>query len=369
MGIIFANMHDASISEMTELRSMAALPFGGRYRLVDFPLTALYNAAITQVGIVVKENYHSLMDHIGTGRDWDLARKNGGVSIFPPFSEAGFGDSVYHGRIEAMRSVYNYINDSQAKYVVLMDCDHVCNLDLEDIVNTHIDGGYDATIACCDLPDHMQNTGSCVAVAADGDGRVTAINRNSPREQGDCYSMNLFVLAKPLLLQLLDSAPYGSAAHFEADVLAPLLGQLNVHCYHYDGFVRRIYSVKSYYDASMSLLEAHNMDGLFFSRGPVYTKVFDAAPVRYGLESAVENTLAADGCIIEGHVENSLLFRNVKIEPGAEVRNSILMQDTVVKSGARLDYVITDKAVVVGSSHQLSGGPDDPMYIKKLSEV
>lgn len=362
-------MHDNDMAAMTSARSMAALPFGGRYRLIDFALTAMYNASITQLGVIVKENYHSLMDHIGTGRDWDLARKNGGVSIFPPFSEAGGSSELYRSRIEAMRGIINYIEETRCKYFVLLDCDHVCNVDFESVVNNHIERGCDVSILCSDLPPEMQDNDGCVTVFCGGDDRVSDIRRNCPREQDSWYSMNAFVLSKELLLQLLAETGPEKNLNFESDVLRPRLESLDVRRCLYSGFVRRIYSIKSYFDASMSLLDTANMHELFYAHGPVYTKVFDAAPVRYGLQSHLTNSLVADGCIIEGRVENSLLFRNVRVEPGAVVRNSILMQNTVVQSGAELDFVVTDKWVTISEGHALFGNAEAPRYIEKSSEV
>ena len=368
MGVIFANMHDASISEFTAIRSMASLPFGARYRQIDFYLSGLVASGVSQVGVVVKGNYHSLMDHLGTGREWDLSRKIEGLSIVPPFSEE-VSKEIYHGRIGALGSIINFLKDASSEYVVLMDCDHIANIDYEALVNGHIDSGADVTILACSLPSDLAMSQNCVVLTPDGSGRVVDMMIDADAPKGSYYSMNIMVVSRELLVSMVQDAQHHMKISLEKDILAPRLDQINVRCVVHKGFVKRIYSMKSYFEATMSLLDPAVRAELFKADKPIYTKVHDDPPVSYGLEAKVADSLLADGCNIEGCVEGSVLSRGVVVEKGASVKNCILLQDTVVKAGAKLEYVIADKNVQISEGTELKGHESYPLYLKKFEKI
>lgn len=367
MGIIFANMHDSSVSEMTQQRSMASLPFGGRYRMIDFYLSALVDAGISQVAVVTKSNYQSLMDHIESGRSWDLARRKG-ITVLPPYAyENADSNSAYHGRIAAIYGIMSYIENASAETVVMMDADHVCNLDIEDMVKEHYESNADVTIACTepDLdPDNVKNS---VSIKADDTGRITDILVNYC-EEGFLQSINVFVIDRKLLMSLIKDAMARMSVIFERDILLANLNDLNLHAYRYEGYIRRITSLKTYFEANLDLIHPETVDALFGPR-TIYTKVHDSPPTRYGLNCDVKDTVVADGCTIDGTVENSVLFRGVEIEAGAVVKNCVLMQNTKVFSGCVLENVITDKDVVVTANQALKSTDNYPLYVKKRTIV
>ena len=368
LGLVFANMHDSAVGDMTAKRSMASLPFGGRYRMIDFGLSALVHAGVTKVGVIAKNNYHSLMDHLGSGRQWDLSRKRGGLSIFPPHRYFEETESLYHGRIQALYNVLPYIKNSDVGYVVMMDCDFVCNIDISAVLEHHANTNADVTIVCCESANDADICKDCVSIKKDDTGRAREIFMNKTLDDG-VLSMDVFVIAKEMLISLIEDAMTNMYRYFEKDILADKIDTLNIQCYMHDRFARRIYCTKSYYDANMSLLDYNNLSDLFTPNRPIYTKVRDEAPVRYGVASSVKNSLLADGCVVEGHVENCVLFRGVKIETGATVKNSILMQNSVVKTNASLNCVITDKDVVISQDRTLEGDTNYPLYVKKSSVV
>jgi glucose-1-phosphate adenylyltransferase len=236
------------------------------------------------------------------------------------------------------------------------------------VIAYHINSGADVTMLCCDQwPDSVMEK-NCVEVRVNAEGRAVEMFMNKAVD-GCVLSMNVFVFAKEMLIKLIEDAITNMSRYLERDILASKIDQLNIRVYMHPGFVRRIYSTKSYYDANMSLLNYDNLSKLFTPERPIYTKVRDDAPVRYGLKAKVHNSLLADGCIIEGNVENCVLFRGVLIEEGVTVRNSILMQNTVVQKGARMNYVITDKDVRISSDRTLEGDANYPVYIKKASVI
>lgn len=371
MGIIFPNSFDALVSEMVNLRLMASLPFASRYRLVDFILSSLSNCDIDNVVILPNRNYFSLMDHLGTGREWDLARKNGGVHIFPPFAENG--GKISSGRVGSIANILRYLKEQKEKYVVMCDSNLAVNFDFKAMIAAHIESGADVTIAYNEqsLPETFLNSEDVnkdyyYSFALE-EGRVKEIYVN-PTEGVHKLSMNIFVIERELLIRLVKEAFDHGQIHFTRDVLWPKKDTLNIHGYEHTGYVARIMSISSYFDENMKLLDDENLDALFKGM-PIYTKIRDDNPTRYLSGSEVKNVMIADGCVIEGEVENSVLFRGVKVAKGAKVKNCILMQGTVVEAGANIEYLITDKGVTVSAEADMKGTARYPVYIVKNSMV
>ena len=367
MGIIFPNSFDAYVSDMVNLRLMASLPFASRYRLIDFVLSSMSNCGIDNVAILPIRNYLSLMDHLGTGREWDLARKNGGVHIFPPFAENG--GKISSGRVESIANIFRYLKEQKEKYVVMSDTNLAVNFDFNAMIEAHIASGADVTIAYKEegLPDtfiksDVINKDYYYSFELE-DGRVKEIHVN-PTEGVHNLSMNIFVIDRELLVKLVKDAYDHGLTHFTKDVLWRNKETLNIQGYKYDGYTARILGISSYFDENMKLLDDKNLDALF-GNDPIYTKVRDDNPTRYIQGSKAKNIMVADGCVIEGEVENSILFRGVKIAKGAKVKNCILMQDTVVNEGAQIEYIITDKQVVISAGKEMKGADNYPIYIMK----
>lgn len=371
MGLIFPNSFDALVSKMVELRVMASLPFASRYRLVDFVLSSMSNCGVDNVVILPNRNYLSLMDHLGTGREWDLARKNGGVHIFPPFAENG--NKVSSGRVGTLANILRLLKTQNEQYVVMCDSNLAVNFDFRAMIEEHIASGADVTIAYNEqaLPESFLRS-----VEADKDlyysfgienGRVKEIYVN-PTEGVHNLSMNYFVMERQLLIDLVQDAFSHGLTHFTRDVLWARRNDLHIHAYRFEGYVGRIMSINSYFEENMKLLDDKNLDALF-SGSPIYTKVRDDNPTRYIAGAQVRNAMIADGCVIEGEVENCVLFRGVKVGKGAVARNCILMQDTVIEDGAKLDYIITDKDVTVSANKEMKGTDTYPVYIGKHCQV
>ena len=360
LGIIYSNVYDDCLSELTSVRTMGSVPFAGRYRLIDFVLSNMVNGGIAKVGISTKANYQSLMDHIGSGKAWDLSRKRDGMTILPPFNLTGSG-GVYKSRLEALSGMLHYISESGKDYVLLSDCNVVCNLDYDKIIDEHIKGGADITIAykrgvAPKLADMMsfELDGDKIIKVIVGETGDTAVN----------YSLNIMVLSRVLLERLIHDAMGQGDESFERDVISKNVDALNIKGYKVEGYARTIDSLQSYYDISMGLLTGE-YKGLFAKDLPVYTKVRDDMPAIYGVCSKASNSLIADGCIIKGTVENSILFRGVYVAEGAVVKNSIIMQDSYISQNSKVNCAILDKQVVVKPGRELSGADSYPIYIGK----
>ncbi len=362
LGIIYSNSYDSVLSELTNLRTMGSVPFGGRYRLIDFPLSNMVNSGISTVGVITKSNYRSLMDHLGTGKPWDLSRKRAGMFILPPFSSAGSG-GVYRNRIEALQGSMAFINRSKEEFVVMCDCNVICNLDFEKLLTAHTEKGADITIGYA--YGNAPKLDDMMTLAFDESGRVinTALYQCGARDTA--FSLNIFVMRKALLERLVNEAACLNLIDFEQDIIRRNLDSLSICGYECRGFIRTLDCIQSYYDISMELLNIENRNALFTPERPVYTKLRDDMPAIYSLGSHVTNSLVADGCKIEGEVENCVLFRRVHIAKGAVVKNSIIMQDTFVGENAQLNCVITDKNAVIKPGKTLSGAENFPVFVGK----
>lgn len=357
------------------MRTMASVPFGCRYRLIDFALSNLVNSNITKVGIITHYNYQSLLDHIGTGKDWDLARRSGGIKILPPFITAyenAASGRVYSSRLEALMGAMNFISRCTEDYIVLSDCDVICNIDLSDVISSHIESGADITVVIkrvrqseFALPPHVM----LVETSADDPDRITDFSEytGKGRESGELdVSTNIMVMKRSYLQNVvLDSMAHGFTS-FYRDIIIRNLHKSNFRVYRYDGFYELISSMESYFACSMRMLEPKARTLLFGERNrPVLTKVRNSPPTRYDTGAKAVNSLIADGCIIEGTVENSIIFRGVRVGRGTVVKNCVLLQDTYVGSKAQLNCVVTDKNVLIKDGRRLSGHESMPFFIGK----
>lgn len=372
LGIIFPNSYDTLVPELASERLMASIPFAGRYRIVDFLLSSMVNAGIDNVSLVVKQNYHSLMDHLGSGREWDLTRKNGGLNLVPPFSNRDI--KVYSGRVEALCSMVPFLKKQKEKYVIMCDANLAVNFDFKDLLKSHIQSGADMTMAYTkeglprDLLELEPDTRNLYYTLKLKDDRVSEICINSKDKGIQNLSMNIYVVERERLIDQISESYLTRGIFYERDILAHQLDKLDVRGYCFEGYVARITSSRSYFEENMKLLQEENLNALF-EPSPVYTKIRDDNPTRYMSSSKVKSVMAADGCVIEGEVENSILFRGVKIGRGAKVKNCVLMQDTVIEDGASVEYLITDKQVRISEGKSLKGTETFPVYVEKNKKV
>lgn len=368
-GLIFSNIHDRNIPDMTATRTIASLPFGGRYRLVDFTLSSMVNAGIDKVGIVTHNNYRSLMDHIGSGKDWDLARRSGGVIILPPFVTAfdnPKANKLYTTRLEALTGVLDYINHCDEDVLVLSDCDVVANVDIADVIASHEASGADMTVVTRKMAvDGASSAGGTVATI-DCDGNITEFVERTVRMEGEYdVNTNVLVITRSFLISVLQTAISRGFTDFYQQAIPYVKNTAKIKAYRFDGYYAEIDSLARYLSANMELLDKEVRDEVFNPARPVYTKVRNSAPTIYTKDAKVKNSLIADGCVIEGEVENSIIFRGVRIRKGTVVRNSIMLQDSCTGENVELNCVITDKNVTIRDDRKLCGAESLPYYISK----
>lgn len=369
LGLIFANMHELTVTDLTKNRAMASIPFGARYRLIDFPLSNMVNSGISNVGVVTKSNYQSLLDHIGSGDEWDLSRKTGGLHFLPPYSNNYTNGGLYRGRLEALAGVEGFIKNAHADYVLLTDCDCVANVDYKKVIDYHEEKGADITVVYGRSVFTPEQTKTRTILKVSDQGEVCDVLIRPDLAGEFDASMNIFVMSKDFLMKIINESVSRNLYSFEVDILQHKLDELKVFGYRFDGYYSQIDGIQAYYQANMDLMNKEVRTELFNLTDPIYTKVRDDAPAVYGLEASAKNSLIADGCVIEGTVENSVLFRGVKVGKGAVIKNCILMQDTEVGDKCELNYVLADKNVKVGNYRSLCGTVDYPVFVNKNSAV
>lgn len=369
VGIIFANLHDRSIPELTRKRATASVPFGGRYRLIDFPLANMVNANITDIRIVTHYNYSSLMDHIGSGKDWDMARRTGGIKLLPPNMNTGHGAaSAPSSRLEALKNNVETISRITSKHVVFSDCDAICNVDLSALIADHDASGAEITMLVKETEFRGPVDEKLSLIDYDETGRVTRVEVNPIYVTGRrSKDLNIWVVNTDFLRRTVQEAIARGYTSLNRDIISRTCGSSFFRAVPYTGYIARISSFRDYFAHSMQLLENSDVfDALFGVRSrPVYTKVHNTAPTRYSEEAIVRNSLVADGCVIEGVVENSILFRGVHVGKDTVIRNCILFQNTKVGKECFLNCTVSDKNAVISDEQMLSGHPSQPYFIEK----
>ncbi len=371
VGIIFSNLNKDTITELTTDRTLAAVPFGCRYRFVDFCLSNLINVEISNICIVANYNYRSLIDHIGSGKDWDLARRKGGIQMIAPFQTSHTSDSKLNcTHLEALSNMKDYLHEFKEDYVIIMDADQIVNIDLSAVVEQHEATGADITMVTTKAREDFAGHNRRI-MAKTADGKITDLcitdkyNARTP-EMG----INTFVMRTPYLVNLINSAEDKNLTSMK-EYLLNTYKSSNYYTYCFDGYVASISDFQEYYQASMELTSSDEAKEslLWRKEAPIYTKVHNSAPTVYSTDAVVQNSMIADDCVIEGTVINSILARNVHVAKGAVVKNSVLYWGTTVGKGASVNCVVADKDVCITDGVAIYGNKNLPIYIEKGRKV
>ena len=368
-GIIFAYESYNNLRELTEQRMPASVPFAGRYRIIDFILSSMVNAGITDIGVVLHGRYQSLLDHLGSGKDWDLSRKHGGLKLLPPFAYSQNERVIrgFRGKMEALAGIRSYLEGIRQNHVVMANSDLIINIPLQDVYQSHLETGADITVVCTSNQDSCYENNAYYRLAEDGRVMETLFE---VRNNKDYYrSLEIFILSKELLLKLVDECINRDQYIWRTAIMQGKADQLHIHSYVWDGYAAQIRSLKEYYDRSMELMDNTIRREVFHPDRPILTKERNDASTYLDPAGSCCNSIIADGCTVEGSVENSILFRGVSIARGASVKNCILMQDVTVGRDAVLHHVVADKNVEVMDARTLIGHDQYPMAIAKDSTI
>lgn len=369
MGMIITGGRKESMKELVAKRSVSAVPVGAKYRAIDFVLSNMVNSGFDKVGVVTQYSFRSLMDHLGSGKEWDLDRRNNGLFLFPPFL-AGEGTGWYRGSADGMHNNLTFLTRSTEEYVVITTGNCIYKMNYNDLVKAHKKNGADLTLVYRDMSDldesELVNYG---ILTLDKDERIVDMLEKPVMPQGSIASTGTYVLKRSLLIDLLIESHSKGLYDFVKDVVIRKLDTLVVKGYKFEGYWRALNTIPMFYKCNMEMITPEVTQELFEDGGRVFTKVKDETPSKYNEEAVVKESIIADGCIIEGEVYNSVLSRGVKIGRGTVIRNSIIMQDSRIGENVNLDYVILDKGVHVNDGKVLKGEHSHPVIVGKNQEV
>lgn len=368
MGIIFAN-NATPLGDLTDKRTMASLPFGGRYRQVDFHLSNMMNAGIRHIGIISRHNYQSLINHVGSGEEWGLELGEGGLEFLTPYAMSTTDN--YRGKLDYLNSAMSFLEyGADDEYVVMSDAAILSNMDLGKVLDAHIASGKDLTVVTkAGIADGKKQLD--LALKLDGSGEIKDIAVDYVASGEYLASMDTFVVSKKWLVKTVRELIARSLFHMDRDLVMGQWqrGEVRINVYQYDGIAMFNDSIEEYFRNSMALIDTDIRRHMFGGSHLVFTKVRDRVPSYYGENCAVDNCIVADGCMLEGSVRSSVLFRQVTVCEGAKIADCIIMNDTTVGEGCELKYVILDKDVTVTAGTRLIGTQSAPIIIKRGETV
>lgn len=371
-GIIFSSLNTNTLSRLTSDRTVAAIPFACRYRLVDFCLSNMVNSNISNINIVINYNYRSLLEHIGSGKDWDLARRSGGINFISPFQTAANASEakMFSTHMEALKAMKPYIDEFKEEYVVMMDSDCVLNIDVSDVIKKHEQTGADVTMVTTATKQNFSSKHPRILLSSVA-GKITSIAMGSSyNERHQELSLGIYVMKTLYLKKLIEEADA-----YNINSLTQLLlkncKSSNYRAYKYTGYVASVSSFLDYYKFSMELAknEKARESLLWKKEAPIFTRVHNSAPTKYSADARVENSMIADECVIEGTVINSVLSRGVKVAKGAVVKNCVLFRGALVEKNASLNCIVADKDVRISEGVTLSGNDNLPFYIQRGRKI
>ena len=372
LGIIIGFDSNNDLRELSEHRPVASVPFGGRYRVIDFMMSNLVNSGCYQVAVLMRDKYQSLLDHLGSGKDWDLSRKRGGMFLLPPNAFAPKSSPLvtenYRTSLEALGSISDMLNKNKSEHVLICSADIVANIPLDEVMKEHKKSEADVTIVCTKNPE-----GGAFDMFLDLSPRHEVEDiRNGDNMGGKCKykSIGIYIMKRKYLQSLLSDCVTHNLRSFERDAMQHVFKRGDkVHGYVFDKYSAKIENVKGYFSASMDMLDKDIRDQVFLENRPILTKIYDEAPTYYGEDAEVSDSLIADGSRIEGTVKNSIIFRGCTIAKDAVVKDSIVLPNSSIGEGVELSYVVTDKGVTVRENRKMVGGATYPVAIAKNATV
>ncbi len=362
-GIILADDKRVHLSELSRPRALAAVPFAGRYRIIDFGLSNMANSGITLVGVSTLNKYKSLMDHIGTGSAWDLDRKNQGLHILPPYLTS----ENYYNESDDLKGLLDFIRGTRHRDVIISSSNVIFACDYTDLYKQHYDTEADVTVMYNN--DGLTDGNVNVILEVGKDKKINDVFVNPVTTKSDANSLGVLCMSKDLLVDLLSDAVAHGVSNLTTELILRKADILDIRGYEFREPVLRIGSIQSYFKASMELLKPEVAESLFWGEDPVYTKVKDEAPAYIEPEVSVDNCLVSDGCHISGNISDSIVFRGVDIGEGSKIRNSIIFQGVTIGDNVELDHVIIDKDCTIRENTRLMGQAEYPVVIGKGATV
>lgn len=367
LGIISFEDSTANIEGLMDFRPAAAIAFMGRYRVIDIILSNMTNSGINNVQVYAKEKPRNLFDHLGKGTHYNINSKRGQLRIL--FGEKTFSNAIYNTDVANYMLNMQYIEEDSNPYVVIAPSYFVYSFDFKEALDYHKETGSDVTVLYHNTNNAKQEFLNCDTLKLDPDHRVTAFGKNSGSRKANTVSLEAYIMEKKLFIELVQKAAETSSLYWFKDILADSLEELNIRGYSVKGFVGCLNSLSEYYRINMSLRDYDTAKQLFKNDWPMYTKTNDSCPTRFTDDAEISNSIFANGCVIDGFVEGSIISRNVTICKGAEVKDSIILPGAYIGKNAKLDHVVVDKYAIVHHIKKLEGTSENPVYVKRRDRI
>lgn len=370
LGLIFSENPEANLGVLMNSRALAAVPVGGRYRIIDFMLSNMVNSGIANVGITTGHRHQSLNDHLGSGKAWDMARKENGLFILPP-PENTDSNMRLAGGIDNINSAMSYLRRSHQEYVLISDCNTICNINFEEVIEYHMENEADITVIYTAVDQlSTKALGRHIMLDVDENGLVTDMQIYPKRQKSSFSYMHMMYIKKDLLIDLVDDCLAHDEHSLSKDILLKSLKKRKIYGYEFKGYKKKIDSIKSFFEFNLELLEPEVRHELFGNdENSIYTKVKDSVPTRYGINAEVVNSFIADGCYIDGDVENCIIFRGVKVGKGSKIKNAVIMQNSQIMENCTVENAIFDKEVILRENKKMIGQETYPLMIGKRTVV
>lgn len=367
LGIIFAESHYAQVGPLTSVRPLGALPVAGRYRIIDFTLSNMVNSGMKNIAIVTHNNYHSLMGHLGSGKQWNLARKRFGLTLFPPFSNLDSSSS--DSRIDILYGVLGFLKRSTQDYVMLSESNIICNSTFNKMFEYHIQNQNDITVACQEAQEDELNDENESFLILDENNNITNVDIGGNSFQSTKKYFGFILISRQRLIDIIENSKIRGKKGYLNNIVGRNIGKLKIKAYETFIYARKISNVNNYFAFNMSVLNEDVRKNLFKNKNSIYTKEKDTTPTKYLQDAKISNSFIADGCVIDGTVENSIIFRGVTIKKGSVVKNSIILQQNNIGENVYLENVIIDKKSIVRDNKKLIGTEDFPVVVPKGTEI
>lgn len=367
MGLInLTKKGNPNISKLNYGRPIASTPIGGRYRVIDFALSNMVNSGITNIGIFAKEKYRSLTDHIDSGKDWDLSRKKGGLSIFSPENTESQNIYPYRkGDIYNILCNIDYIKKSEEEYILVSPSYMVCNMDYTEALKYHKKSNNYITMIYKNVDNANNDFKGNLTLNLDEDSKVINMGSNIGAFNNANIYMEMYIMKRTDFIDAIYNLTNTGDYQYLEDFLIEAVKYKQVGAYKYDGYLKCIKSIQSYFEISKELLDINIARELLYSERKILTKEKNESPTIYTEDANVENSFIASGCVIEGNVKNSIIFRKVHIKKGTNIENCIIMQNSLIGEECNLENVIFDKNINLAKGKELRGDENYPIVVEK----
>lgn len=361
---------NSSISQLTYTRPIASTPIGARYRVIDFALSNMVNSGITNIGIFAKEKYRSLTDHLGSGKDWDLSRKKDGLFVFSP--ENTKNNNIYLNKKGDIYNIFaniDYIEICEEEYILIAPSYMICNIDYSKALEYHKKSGNDITVIYKNVENAQSDFEGNSTLDIDENNRIISVGSNIGVYSSANISMETYIMKREEFIEHIHNLISKGSCSYLQDFIGEAINYLKVGAYEHTGYLKCINSVKSYFEINKELLNPEVSRELLYSTRRIFTREKNQSPTIYTESAKVENSFVATGCVIEGTVKDSILFRKVHIKEGAVVENCVIMQNCTIDENVKLSNVIFDKNVCIKKDKELKGDEDYPIIIEKNASI